>query len=115
MVDYERGLGDLGFRHTKEREQGRRLGQEGCPNSATWQTLGGGGDNGGGRRLGLGFWWREVCPRGGTPAPSFIGGSAPAKWRESSPKSASLAGGWRERNSSPSRFPPLPPPNKIAV
>ena len=26
MVDYERGLGDLGFRHTKERELGQRLG-----------------------------------------------------------------------------------------
>ena len=33
MVDYERGLGDLGFRHTKERGLGRRLGL-GNPKSA---------------------------------------------------------------------------------
>ena len=33
MVDYERGLGDLGFKHTKERELGRRLGQGDCPKS----------------------------------------------------------------------------------
>src|SRR3954462_2271969 len=34
MVDYERGLSDLGFRHTKERKLGRRLGQGDCPKSA---------------------------------------------------------------------------------
>ena len=36
MVDYERGLSDLGFRGTKERELGRRLGQGDCPKSAAW-------------------------------------------------------------------------------
>ena len=31
MVYYERGLGDLGFRRTKEKRLGRRLGQGGAP------------------------------------------------------------------------------------
>ena len=34
MVDYERGLGDLGFRNTKERGLGRRLGLGESPKSA---------------------------------------------------------------------------------
>ena len=34
MVDYERGLGDLGFTGTKERGLGRRLGQGESPKSA---------------------------------------------------------------------------------
>src|SRR4051812_26112529 len=63
-------LGDLGFRHTKKREQGRRLGQDGIPNSATWQALGGGGNNGGSRRLGFRF-RGERCREEGHPCPFF--------------------------------------------
>ena len=50
MVDYERGLGDLGFRGTTERGLGQRLGQGEGPNSAARQTLGA-----------AATWWRPAA------------------------------------------------------
>ena len=44
MVDYERGLGDLGFRGTKERGQGRRIGQGESPKSVARRNPRGSGN-----------------------------------------------------------------------
>ena len=94
MVDYERALGDLGFRRTKE-EQGRRL------------ALGGGG--GRWRRRRLGFAGRGVVCLEGQPCPSLYRWEGATKGRGVPPQ---LGLGWRaglgRRDSSPkSVLPPL--------
>ena len=97
MVDYERGLGDLGFRRNQGAELGQRLGL-GKPLSRRL-----------GETLGAATTWRRPAARvrvwgvlgvwkRGSPAPPYIGGRAPVGRRDSSPNSASLAGVWREED-----------------
>ena len=114
MVDYERGLGDLGFRVNQGAELGPRLGLGEAPSRRLGEALGAAATC---RRPAARarVWVVLGVGKMGSPTPPFIRRRARPRGRESSPKSASLAGGWRERNSSPSRFPTLPPPSKTTV
>src|SRR3954471_24500230 len=114
MMDYERGLGDLGFRGTKDRELGRRLGEGESPSQRLRFSLGR-------RRLqeGPAARARVLVGQGvgleGHPCPSLYRWEGAAKGEGVLPQLGLLGWRWRERNSFPSRFPTLPPPSKLAV
>lgn len=97
MVDYERGLGDLGFRGHQGAELGRRLGLGEAPSRRLGETLGAAATC---RRPAarVRVWVVLGVGKRGIHAPSFIGGRASVGRRESSPNSASLGGGWREED-----------------
>src|SRR3954463_13183767 len=104
MVDYERALDDLGFRHAVEGAS-RRLGlarrrrRFALGRRRQWRW----------RRRRLGFRGGGVGCLGGEPCPPFIGGGA--SQGEGSPSPTRLGGGpaVEGRNSSPTRFPPPSP------
>src|SRR3954468_20839831 len=98
MVDYERGLGDLGFTGTKEIGLGRRLGLGEGPNSTARANP----------RAAAATWWpaarvmvlveRGVGLAEGHPCPSFYRWDGVAKGEEVLPQVGLLCWRWRQED-----------------
>src|SRR3954468_23829248 len=88
MVDYEKGLGDLGFRGHQGAELGRRLGLGEAPSRRLGETLGAAATC---RRTAarVRVWVVLGVGKRGSRAPSFIGGRA---WEEGALPQVGLLG-----------------------